>query len=61
MLIENFPSRAEFAKVVKETFSPIEQMIAFMRLKYSDDNEYKNEVFKTLIPRLFEKNKDQIN
>ena len=61
MLIENFTNRAVFAKVVKETFSSTEQMIAFMRLKYSDDNEYKNEVFKALIPRLFEKNKDQIN
>ena len=60
-LISEYPIRAEFAKVVKETFSPTEQMIAFMRLKYSDDNEYKNEAFKVLIPRFFEKNKDQIN
>lgn len=60
-LISEYPIRAEFAKIVKDKFSSTEQMIAFMRLKYSDDNEYKNEVFKTLIPRLFEKNKDQIN
>lgn len=59
-LISEYPIRAEFAKIVKETFSPIEQMIAFMRLTYSNDNEYKNEVFKTLIPRLFEMNKGQI-
>ena len=60
-LISEYPIRAEFAKIVKDKFSPTEQMIAFMRLKYSDDNEYRNEVFKTLIPRLFEMNKDQIN
>lgn len=59
-LISEYPIRAEFAKAVKETFSPTEQLLAFMRLKYSNNNEYKNEVFKTLIPRLFEKNKGQI-
>lgn len=59
-LISEYPIRAEFAKIVKETFSPTEQMIAFMRLKYSNDTEYKNEVFKTLIPRFFEMNKSQI-
>lgn len=60
-LISEYPIRAEFAKIVKDKFSSTEQMLAFMRLKYSDDNEYKNEVFKALIPRFFEKNKDQIN
>lgn len=60
-LISEYPIRAEFAKIVKDKFSSIEQMIMFMRLKYTDDDEYKNEVFKVLIPRFFEKNKDKIN